>query len=344
MLSSIFNSKDLKHFMKLLGEAENIVLTCHVRPDGDAIGSTLGLALLLGKLGKHASVVTPDSLPRSLSFLPNVGEIVAATRYPAEAARLINESDLILCLDFNKPSRQDELAPIVQGSSAPKVLIDHHQFPDDFAEVTFSYPEMSSTCELVFRLIAACGWICELDVKAATCLLTGIITDTRNFSVNCDNPELYFILMELLKLGVNKQRIIREALETKSLDCFRLQNFALANKLELFEKHRCALITLSKEDLERFKYQRGDTEGLVNTPLQIRKMVYCIFMREDSDCIKVSARSVNKFPVSKICEDLYGGGGHLQAAGGEFHGSLDECRQLLIEEMPRYDKYLTKQE
>lgn len=342
MLSKKFDGDSIRKLHRMIKDADKIVLTCHVRPDGDAIGSTLGLAHLFNSIGKKAAVVTPDMPPRSLSFLPDSKEIVAFTKYPDFARRLIHDADLIICCDFNKLSRIDTLEPVISGTKCPKVLIDHHQAPDDFADLTFSCPEMSSTCELAFRLVCEMGLYQELSSDAATCLTAGLITDTRNFSVNCSDPEIYVVLIKLLEKGVDKPRIVREALELKSLDCLRLQVYALNDKLEIFDRHKAAIITLDKEELQRFNYQKGDTEGLVNIPLTVDSISYCVFMREDDDCIKVSARSVNSFPVSKICEDLYGGGGHIMAAGGEFHGTLEECRKILIEAMPSYDRFLRK--
>ncbi len=341
MIKQILNGQDVKRFEALIERADNIVLTCHVRPDGDALGSTLGLCHLLRSLGKNASVLTPDQPPKSLAFLPGYKDIAAYSKYPEYGKRLVDSAELIICCDFNKPDRQDELAPLIQEARMPKVLIDHHLSPDNFTDIMFSFPEMSSASELVFRLIAAMGLYGEMTLESATCICTGIITDTRNLSVNCSDPELYIIVYELLRKGVDKIRIVREALETKSYDCVKLQSYALSEKLEIFPAHKAAIITLSSSDLKRFNYERGDTEGLVNVPLEIRGVISSYFLREDAtDFIKVSARSLGSYPVSKVCEDNFGGGGHLQAAGGEFHGSLEDCRQKLIEALPMYDKYL----
>lgn len=339
-MKNIIDRAAAKEFEALIEGSRNIVVTCHVRPDGDAMGSSLALCRLLQKLGKEARVVVPDQPPRNLQFLPGFADIAIYSRYDPYCSRLVNDADLIVCCDFNKPSRQDHLEPLIQNAKCPKVLIDHHQFPDDFATVTFSFPEMSSTCELAFRVIAAMGLYGEVDKEIATCLTAGLITDTRNFSVNCKDPEIYEVLMRLLEKGVDKEKIVKETMMTRTYGSVKLQAYAITDKLEIFEQDRAAVITLDQEELKRFHYEKGDSEGLVNVPLDISGMVYCIFLREDADCIKVSARSVNGFPVSKICEDLYGGGGHIQAAGGEFHGTLEECRRILIENMARYRKYI----
>jgi phosphoesterase RecJ-like protein len=339
-MKNILNSEDVNEFKRLLDKHERIVLTCHMRPDGDAIGSTLGLYHLLKSLGKEVNVVIPDRIPRSLSFLPGAKEIVVHTQYDPYCSRLVNEAGLIIMCDFNTAKRQGDLAPLISGAACDKILIDHHREPDIECNVMFSYPEMSSACELTFRVIAAAGFYSAVNLESATCLLTGIITDTQNFTVNCNNPEIYEIMMRLLDKGVDKKRIVDEALKSTSFDALRLNSFALLERLTIFERSRCALIVLSKEDLEQFKYQKGDTEGLVNMPLNIRGIVYSVFMREDSDCIKVSTRSKFDFPVCDICKDLFNGGGHLMAAGGEFYGTLEQCREVFLEHMQDYDKHL----
>lgn len=331
---------EVEKFYSLIDKSNRIVLTCHVRPDGDALGSTMGLCHLLKKLGKEAKVVVPDQPPKTLSFLPGFKDLAIFTKYDPYCTRIVNEADLIICCDFNKPSRQDQMASLIQEATCKKVLIDHHQDPDYFADITFSYPEMSSTCELVFRIIAAMGLYTDLDQDAATCLLTGIITDTRNFSVNVKDPEIYEVLMKLMERGADRERIVQDALFTRSLSSLKIQAYAISERLDIIEKHHCAIVTLDKETLKKFHYEKGDTEGLVNLPLEVRGMVSSFFLREDPEFIRISARSRDNFPVSLVCEDLFGGGGHLQAAGGEFFGSLEECKAKLIEALPNYDEYL----
>lgn len=329
-------------FRKWIDESNNIVLTCHVRPDGDAIGSTLGMMHLLHTLGKRANVVVPDQPPRSLSFLPGFKEISIFTRHEDYCRRLIEDADLIICCDFNKPSRQDELEPVMSSAKCRKVLVDHHLDPDEFCQLTFSYPDMSSTCELIFRIIAAMGLYVDMNLDASTCICAGLITDTRNFSVNCKSPDIYEILMKLLEKGVDKTRIVREALLIQSLSSLKLQSYAIAEKMEVLENLHGAVITLDQEELKRFNYQRGDTEGLVNMALNVRGIVFSFFLREDEDGIKVSARSVDNFPVSKVCEEVFGGGGHLMAAGAEFSGTLADCREKLLNSLPDYARFLPK--
>lgn len=339
-MNRMLNSGMVDKLRRWIDESERIVLTCHVRPDGDAIGSTLGMMHLLQSLGKKATVVVPDQPPRSLTFLPGFNEISIFTRHEEYSHRLFSEADLIICSDFNKLSRQDALASVTENARAKKVMVDHHQQPDNFCDLSFSYPDMSSASELMFRLIAAMGLYTEMNLDSATCICTGMITDTRNFSVNCKNPDIYEILMRLLEKGVDKTKIVKEALLTRSLSSLKLQSYALSERMEIFDRWHCAVTTLNSDELKAFRYERGDTEGLVNEPLNVRGIYFSFFLREDDDCVKVSARSIENFPVSKICEDLYGGGGHIMAAGAEFKGSLEECRRILIEAIPSYLGYL----
>lgn len=339
-MRKILDPEKVKQLKRLLKKSKRIVLTCHVHPDGDAVGSTLGLWHLLKSEGKDVSVVVPDRLPKSLRFLPGAGEIAVYTRHDPYCTRLVDEADLIICCDFNTASRQDHLAPIIQNAEAEKVLIDHHEHPDMNCGIIFSFPKMSSTCELVFRIIAALGLYGDVDKDCATCILCGMITDTQNFTVNCADPEIYEVLMKLLEKGADKTKIIEECVKACSYDSLKLKSFALSERMTVYPAHRGIITYLSKADLARFHYEKGDTEGLVNMPLNIRGIVYSIFIREDDDQIKISARSRYDFPVSKICEDLFGGGGHLQAAGGEYKGSLEDCLSILVDSLGKYDRYL----
>lgn len=330
-MDNLLDLKKIRRFEEILEKSVRVVLTCHVRPDGDAIGSTLGLAHLLRKFEKNVTVVVPDQPPRSLAFLPGFKDIAIYTRHDPYVTRVMSEADLLIGCDFNKLSRLDLLSDLFEEAKCTKVLIDHHTSPDDFCDLTISYPDMSSTCELIFRIIAAMGLYPDLSVEAATCLLTGLITDTRNFTVNCKNPDIYEVLARLMEKGADKMKIVKEALLTQSFWSVKLQAYAIAENLELFDDGKIAVTTLNKEELDRFHYERGDSEGLVNTALNIRGVRASFFLRQDDDCVKVSARSEAPFNVAEICERLCGGGGHLQAAGAEFHGPLEECKSRLLE-------------
>lgn len=329
-MKNLIDNKKVREFEEVVERSARVVLTCHVRPDGDAIGSTLGLAHLLRRFEKSVTVVVPDQPPRSLAFLPGFKDIAIYTRHDPYVSRVMSEADLLIGCDFNKLSRLDQLADLFASATCYKVLIDHHTAPDDFCNLTISYPDMSSTCELVFRIIAAMGLYPDLNVESATCLLTGLITDTRNFTVNCKNPDIYEVLMRLMEKGADKMKIVKEALLIQSYWSVKLQAYAISENLELFDDGKIAVTTLDKDELERFHYERGDSEGLVNTALNIRGVRASYFLRQDDDCVKVSARSEAPYNVAEVCEKLCGGGGHLQAAGAEYKGSLQDCRRDLL--------------
>lgn len=340
MISRVLDQRNVKRFHKLLEESGRIVVTCHVRPDGDAMGSSLGLMHMLLQLGKEVKVVTPDTPPRQLQFLPGMQEVVPYTRYPDYAERLVKETDLIVCCDFNNMARQEELGRIMEASSARKVMVDHHLYPEDFAVVKFSYPEMSSASELMFRLLADMGYYETMNLQTATCLCTGIVTDTKNLTVNCNDPEIYMVIRLLVEKGVSVSDIVKKTLHTKRYEAIRLQAYALTNNYKVYPKHRSALVWLTLDELKRFDYEKGDTEGLVDQAGEAIGIVYTIFLREDSDCIKVSTRSIDDFPVNSICEKYFNGGGHRQAAGGKYFGSMDDCIRLCEKIMDEFDSQL----
>lgn len=329
MIRRVIKDEQLNELKQLLTGAQNVVITCHVSPDGDAIGSTLGLMHTLRKWGKQAHVITPDMLPPSLVFLPGVKDIVVYTRQEVQAKQLVDEADLIVCLDFNSLYRIDRFAPVIENAKAKKVLIDHHLDPDDFADLVVSYPEMSSTCELLFHALWFMGMRHYMSRRAAMCIYTGMMTDTGNFTYNSNNPDIYRIIAELLKFGVDKDYIYNVAMNTYSADRLRLMGYALSEKMELMPEVGGALITLSHDELMKYNYQRGDTESLVNRPLTIPGIYWSIFLRDDLEYIKVSARSTGDFAVNEYCEQYFSGGGHKNAAGGEFRGSMEEAKTLV---------------
>lgn len=325
MLESILTAPEAKEISRLIADAENIVITTHMSPDGDALGSSLGLAHVLTFMGKTARVVVPDEPGKQLMFLPGAKEIVVWCRYREFAEKLISEADLVFCLDYNGLTRIDRMAPAVAASTAPKVMIDHHLGPEEFCGVTVSHPEMSSTCMLLFMALCNLELLAAIDTDAATCILAGMMTDTGNFSYNANDPRIYFIVSHLIEKGANKDDLSRRLFDTTSEWCLRLNGYALSKKMEVWKEYGAALITLTRDELNRFHYTRGDTEGLVNRPLAIPGVAYSVFLREEERYIKVSMRSVGEFPCDEICSRYFGGGGHRNAAGGEFRGSLQQC-------------------
>lgn len=320
--------------------SRNIVITCHVSPDGDALGSSCALWFILKALGKNATVVTADCAPRSLQFLPGVREIVAATRNGDRVHDLIADADLIFCLDFNDITRVDRLSDAISKSPAKKVVIDHHLDPRIEGEIVISRPEISSTSALLYIFMWQAGWTRHLTRNSAACIYTGMMTDTGNFSYNSNDPDLYLIIHDLMRKGIDKDNLYKLVMNTSSESRIRIMGFA-QYRMQILQPHRAAVIMLSEDELKEFGYSKGETEGLVNIPLSMPEVTYSVFLREDAkNCVKVSMRSKGEFSVSRICEEHFGGGGHTNAAGGEFNGSLDKALQKLLEIIPTYDKYL----
>ncbi len=325
MISSIIDEHTIERLRSFINGVNRIVITCHKSPDGDALGSTLALCHVLRRLGKDAVVVTPDMPPKSLEFIPGLRDLVVFTKHELRARHVLNEAQLLFCLDFNSMKRIDRLAELVEPLKVRRVLIDHHLDPDDAFDIVISHPEASSTCELVFRVIMQMGLLRMMDRLAASCLYVGLLTDTGGFAYSCDNPEFYEILASVLRRRIDRIGLYNKAMNTFSADSLRLQGYAISEKMQLFPEQGAALITLSKEELERFNYNRGDTETLVNKPLAVPEIYWSVFLREDADKIKVSCRSQGDFSVSDICAKYFNGGGHFNAAGGDFVGTLDEA-------------------
>lgn len=339
---SILTSEQAARIHTLLMQAHKIVVTCHVSPDGDAIGSSLAIAQVLRTLGKVVYVVTPDTPPRILSFLPGAKNIVTATRFQDKAHGLIQSADLIFCMDFNAYQRVDRMSDTLAKSEAPKIMIDHHLGPEDWADVCISRPDMSSTCLLLYHLLVRLGYDNKLTRDGAECIYTGMMTDTGNFTYNSNDPDIYIVIARLLKHGIDKNEIYQRVYNTHSVNSLRICGYSLYRKMQLLPQHHAALITLSKEELKEFSYDKGDTEGLVNVPLSIPGIEYSVYMRQDDDdYVKVSMRSKGNFPVNQICEKHFGGGGHLNAAGGDFNGSLSQAVSAFLEIIPQYDVYLS---
>lgn len=322
----------------------DIVITCHVAPDGDAIGSSLALQRVLKNMGKkNVRVITPDMPPRSLAFLPGFREIVVASRDESFHRHLLRKANLIFCLDYNMLMRVDKMSQSLASARGTKVMIDHHLEPEKFARLTISHPEMSSTCYLLYLIIMQMGLDRFFDVQAGEFICTGMITDTGNFTYNASDPGVYVVLSQLVALGVDKERLYKQLFDNNSETRLRLCSYAIYKKMRLLRDHQTAIITLDTCELDDFGYSKGDTEALVNVPLSMPDIQCSVFLRQDTPgFVKISARSKGHYPVNLLCTEHFGGGGHENAAGGEFYGSLDDAVAKLLSALPDYDKFLSK--
>lgn len=336
MITPIIDDSKIKTLHEVIAFKDNIVITCHVAPDGDAIGSSLGLYHFLRKLNKQVTVVVPDMVPRNLHFLSGMRYVVTYTQQPEKAIDLISKAGLIFCLDYNALHRIDKLSTAVEQAKGYKVLIDHHLDPEPFCNLTISHPEISSTCELIFRAIWQLGYYRTMGRNSAEAIYTGMMTDTGNFTYNSNQPEIYNIIAQLLKKKIDKDKIYTLACNTQTADKLLLNSYALCNKLEFFPEYGAALIHLTREEMARYNFQKGDCDGLVNVPLSVKGIYFSAFIREDREYIKISLRSQGDFAVNVIAANHFGGGGHLNAAGGEFYGTLEEAITLFREILPQY--------
>ena len=330
MIKNIFRADDLERLKTIVSEGNFFVLTCHTGPDGDALGSTLGLANYLNTLGKEALVIVPDAYPDFLAWMPGSQEILRFDKHREKAELMIAMADVIFAMDYNALSRVDDMGALIVKSKAEKVLVDHHLSPENFCDLSFSYPQLSSTCEVVFRLIVAMGGYDQLGKAACECIYAGMMTDTGCFSYGPCTQEVYLIISMLMQKEINKDRIYNKVFNNYSEGRLRLMGYVLYEKLRVFPDHHAALITLSREEMARFDFNKGDSEGLVNIPLQMKGIYFSAFLRGDTekDLIRVSLRSQGTFACNKFAAQYFNGGGHLNASGGQYNGTLEEAIEI----------------
>lgn len=344
MLSKIILQANIDKVETYFERAEKIVIVTHISPDGDAIGSSLGLFHFLNSQGKTTHIIVPNAFPDFLRWMPGAKDIVRYDKYKEFADKLLNEADVICCLDFNALSRIGDMAQSVADAPGRKVMIDHHLDPEPFCRITISHPQISSTSELVFRLICRMGCFDDISFEGAECIYTGMMTDTGGFTYNSNNREIYFIISELLSKGIDKDEIYRKVFNTYSEGRLRLMGYVLYEKMQVFHQFRAALIWLTKNEQNRFHYVKGDTEGFVNIPLQIKGICFSAFLREDTEknMIKISLRSVGQFPCNKVATEFFNGGGHLNASGGEFYGNMNEAIEVFKQALIKYEDLLLR--
>ena len=342
MLSKVISQANIDHVEKWFERADKIVIVSHVSPDGDAIGSSLGLWHFLNSQDKTVHVIVPNAFPDFLKWMPGAKEVIQYNRYKEFADKLIMEADVICCLDFNVLSRIDEMEEIVRVSPGRKMIVDHHLYPGDFARIVISHPQISSTSELVFRLICQLGNFSDITKEAAECIYTGMMTDTGGFTYNSNDREIYLIIGELLSKGIDKDEIYRNVFNTHSEGRLRLMGYVLYDKMQVFPQFNAALISLTREEQQKFEYKKGDTEGFVNMPLSMKGICFSVFLREDTekDMIKVSLRSVGTFPCNEVAAEFFNGGGHLNASGGEFYGPMEDAVALFKQALVKYEDLL----
>lgn len=340
MISKVIAEELVSQTNNAIDEAEKIVIVSHESPDGDSMGSSLGLWHYLMTRKKTAQVIVPNAYPGFLAWMPGADQILVYEGDKEKSEQVLEEADLLFALDFNTLKRVGSMEDAVLASTAKKIIIDHHLNPGDFADIVISHPEIAATSELIFRLICRMGHFSEINLACAKCIYTGMMTDTGGFTFNSNDQEIYLIISELLKLGVDKDAIYRKVFNTYSEDRVRLMGYCLSEKLKVYPEYKAALITLTKEEMDRFNFVIGDTEGFVNIPLSIEGIDFSAFIREGANRIKISLRSQGRFPTNRFAADVFDGGGHLNASGGEYYGTLEDAIALFERKLPEYKDFL----
>ncbi len=317
-------SNEITEISQLLSEGKKTVLISHANPDGDAVGSVLAMYAYLKKKEVDVEAILPDTIPSFYRWMECSDCVCAADRDQKKCEELLDNADLIFCLDFNAFGRVGELEDKLENSSAIKVLVDHHPEPSGKFDYMISDISVSSTAELVFRLIEAFGDIKLIDKAIAESIYTGIMTDTGSFNFNSEHAEMYEVIRLLVDRGVEPALIHQRVYDTFSESRMRLIGHCLLNKMVVMEDSHAAYIALSRKDLNKYNYKKGDTEGLVNYPLGIEGVVFAALFTEQDDLIKASFRSKGDFKANEFSADHFNGGGHMNAAGGKSSKSLED--------------------
>lgn len=335
--NEIMNTKNIEKLKQLIDKEQVISIIPHKNPDGDAMGSCLALYHYLKRKKHQVYVVSPTNYPDFLKWLPNNDEVLIFENSPEEIQRQLETSNIVFTLDFNALHRAEPLSEILQKLSAKFVMIDHHQQPDDYAEITFSNPTASSTCEIVYEIFNNLNDLDSVNSDIATCLYTGIMTDTGGFKYSLTSARTHQIVASLIEKGANPSFISSLVFDSFSVDRLRLLGKSLEN-LTFIKEYKTAYISLSSEDLKRFNFQKGDTEGIVNYGLKLKEAEFAAIFIEDEkeNQIKISFRSKTDLNVNIFARRYFAGGGHINAAGGRSSLGLQETIHKFLNVLPEF--------
>lgn len=335
-----FPGEEVSAVKDLIQKSNHIVITTHHRPDGDAMGSSLGLYNYLKLLGKNVNVITPSDYPDFLTWLPSNDVVIDFETKKNTAKELIQSADLIFCLDFNWLSRVEAMENDLRNASAKKVLIDHHLDPEKVYDFVFSFTEACSTCELIYRFIVALGDAQKVNKAIAECLYCGIMTDTNSFRYSSMKADVHRIIADLMEAGAENYKIHERVYDTSSENRLRLLGFSLKEKLIVLPEFNTAYLALSQAELEMFNHKSGDTEGLVNYALSINGIKFAAFFSEKDGIIKISFRSKGDFSVKEFSSKYFSGGGHKNASGGRSELPLKDTLKKFLDLLPTYKSEL----
>ncbi|MBI1222963.1 MAG: bifunctional oligoribonuclease/PAP phosphatase NrnA [Bacteroidetes bacterium] len=334
--------QDIKELFQRLDRQANskIVITTHHKPDGDALGSSLALWKFLRNQGFDVHVVSPTDYGVHLQWMPNQEQVINFEMAYNRAKELVEQADFIFCLDFNALHRINELGDIIRNCKAEKIMIDHHQEPEDFDQYRYWTTQTTSTAQLVEEVIVMWKGAEAIDADMATCLYTGIMTDTGSFRFDTVTPHTHRTVAELIERGAQNSFIHQKVFDNFSYDRLRFIGHCLANNLEIIPELKTAVMSVTREELQEYKIQTGDTEGLVNYGLSIRGIEFSALFIDRTKLIKISFRGSGKFPCNEFSRDNFSGGGHFNAAGGQSTETLKEAVERFKHILPNYKKYL----
>ncbi len=318
------NSEDVKAIKALLSKPLRIVIVPHKNPDGDAIGSSLGLWHYLKSIGHEVRVIVPNDYPKFLKWMPGTNEVLNFERDNAAAVQYLNSSDLCFTLDFNQLGRVGQMTPILEGLQATYIMIDHHQAPDNYAQITYSDSKMSSTSEMVFNFINSLGDVNMISSEIADCLYAGIVTDTGSFKYSSTTSKTHQVAAELINRGANNFEVQNQIFDTNTPSKLQLLGCALKNMV-ILKEYNTAYTSLSQEELDAHNYKKGDTEGFVNYGLTLQNILFAVIFIENKEerIIKISFRSEGNFSVNEFARNHFHGGGHTNAAGGRSESNME---------------------
>lgn len=332
-----FSETKIATFNELVSHSKSIVITSHKSPDGDSIGSSLALYHYLIQESANVKICHPDPAPHFLHWMKGQEEILTLEENEADVKSLMEQADLIFCLDYNAPGRIGKLDEHLSNSSATRIMIDHHRDPDmNFVQLMFSDTSASSTAQLIFELIESRRDLPKINHEVAEAIYTGIITDTGSFRFSSVLPKTHEIAAFLLQTGIDHAALHENIFDTNTEDRIKLTSYALLEKLVVLKDYQAAYISLTKEEQERFSAVKGDTEGLVNQALSVQGVKMALFFKESDGIIKISLRSTGKIPVNDMARNNFQGGGHLNASGGKFVGKIEDAIAKFVTILPKF--------
>ncbi len=317
--------RPIQDAFSLLQTPKKIFITTHHKPDGDALGSMLGLALYLRKKGNEVTPVSPNEIPGFLMWMPGIDTLMNYEAESKKAQQALKNADLIFCVDFNNFSRTKFIEEPLKEATQPKILIDHHLVPAPVWDYGMSIPEKSSTCEMVYDFINLCNDNELIDTEIAECLYTGVMTDTGSFRFPITTATVHEMIADLKRKGLDHSKVHELVYDSWPAMRMRFVGYMLLEKMEIFPEYSASLMTLSRKEMMRFDLQAGDTEGIVNLPLSIGNIQFATLILERGDEVKFSFRSKGDFDVSTFSREHFNGGGHFNAAGGSLKMPLNEA-------------------